>query len=258
MSAERSGHDRDQTRPGGEIRVLTYNVRGLRRTRAYANRAAVVRIVRAARPDVVCVQEAPGGPMWRTRCSELAREAGMFMLTGGRPAAGNMLWGAARVDVHGALDMCLSRTPGRRRLPPRAVASALLGVGAVRFGVIGVHAGLSASERRRHADEIATVADRLRAAGAVGVVIGGDLNASPAAPEWSGLMARWRDAYAAAPVGAELSYPAAAPQARIDVVLAEPPIEVVSAGVFDHPDAGRASDHRPVLATLRLPPPPFA
>lgn len=231
----------------GEVRILTYNVRRLR-----DDRAAVIRVVRAARADVLCVQEAPGGPLWRTRCSELAREAGMFLLGGGRPAAGNLLAGAARIDVHGTLDLRLSRTRGQQ---PRGVSSALLGLGGVRFGVIGVHGGLSSSERRRHAGEIVAVADRLRAAGAVGVVVAGDLNAAPGAPEWSGLVERCQDAYAVRPAGDELTYPTAATRARIDVVLAEPPIEVMGAGVFDHPEVARASDHRPVLAVLRLPSP---
>lgn len=229
-----------------ELRVLTYNVRRLR-----DDRAAVIRVVRSARADVLCLQEAPGGPLWRTRCSELAREAGMFLLSGGRPAAGNLLAGAARIDVHGTLDIRLSRTRGQQ---PRGVSSALLGLGGVRFGVIGVHGGLSASERRRHAGEIVVVADRLRAAGAVGVVVAGDLNAAPGAAEWVGLGKRFQDAHTARPAGEDLTYPAASPRARIDVVLAESPIEVVSAGVLDHPDVVRASDHRPVLAVLRLPP----
>lgn len=228
-----------------ELRVLTYNVRRLR-----DDRAAVIRVVRAARADVLCLQEAPGGPLWRTRCSELAREAGMFLLSGGRPAVGNLLAGAARIDVHGTLDIRLSRTTG---MQPRGVSSALLGLGGVRFGVIGVHGGLSASERHRHAGEIVVVADRLRAAGAVGVVVAGDLNAAPGAPEWLGLGDRFQDACAIRLAGEELTYPAASPRARIDVVLAESPIEVVSAGVLDHPDVVRASDHRPVLAVLRLP-----
>lgn len=230
-----------------EIRILTYNVRRLR-----DDRAAVTRVLRAARVDVLCVQEAPGGPMWRMRCSELARGAGMFVLGGGRPAAGNLLAGAARIDVGGTLDVPLSRTRGQQ---PRALSSALLALGGVRFGVIGVHGGLSASERRRHAGEIVTVTDRLRTAGAVGVVVAGDLNAAPDAPEWAVLAARFRDTYAAAPVGDELTYPTAWPRARIDVVLAEAPITVIGAGVFDHPDVAGASDHRPVLAVLRLPPP---
>lgn len=230
---------------GRELRVLSYNVRGLR-----DDRAAVRQVLRAARPDVVCFQEAPAGPLWRQRCSRLAREADLLFVGGGAPAANNMLATAARVDVHGTADTGLSRTPGMQR---RGLASALLGVGGVRFGVIGIHGGLSAAERTRHAAQIRAVADRLLAVGAVGVVVAGDLNAPVERAEWAPLRESCVDAYAVAPVGDELTFPARQPAHRIDVVLVEPPIEVVSAGVFDHPDVVAASDHRPVLAVLRLP-----
>lgn len=230
-----------------EVRVLTYNVRGLK-----DDRAAVARIVRAARPDVVCFQEAPAGPFWRERCSRLARDCDLLFVAGGRPAAGNMLAAAARVSVYGTLDTALSATPGLSR---RGVATALLGVGGVRFAVIGLHGGLAAHERERHGDEILVVGDRMRAAGAVALVLAGDLNSPPDRPEWRRLSAGFVDAYAAAPAGTALTFPAKQPRHRIDVVFAQPPIDVLSAGVFDHPDVPRASDHRPVLAVLRLPAP---
>lgn len=231
--------------PGVVLRVLSYNVRALR-----DDRRAVAEIVRAARPDVVCFQEAPVGPLWRERCSRLAREADLLYVGGGRTAVGNMIAVAAKVDVHGSFDGVLSRTP---KLPRRGFSSALLSLGGVRFGVVGVHAGLSAAERPRHAGEVAQLADRLRSAGAVGVVVAGDLNSAPGGRQWSALTATFADAYAVAPGGGELTFPALAPTHRIDAVLVQPPIEVISAGAFDHPAVERASDHRPVLAVLRLP-----
>lgn len=236
-----------RAQPERELRVLTYNVRGLK-----DDRAAVARIVGAARPDVVCFQEAPTGPFWRERCSRLARDCDLLFVSGGRPAAGNMLAAAARVSVYGTLDTALSPTAGLGR---RGVATALLGLGGVRFAVIGMHGGLAAHERERHGDEILVVSDWMRAAGAVAVVLAGDLNSAPDRREWRRLSAGFADAYAAAPVGTELTFPAKQPRHRIDVVWAQPPIDVLGAGVFDHRDVPRASDHRPVLAVLRLPEP---
>ena len=238
--------------PERTLRVVTYNVRGLR-----DDRAAVIRVVRAAQPDIVCFQEAPRGALWRQRCGALARDADLLYVAGGRPAAGNMLAVAARVDVLGVRDAMLSpsSTPGRQReLEHRGISTALLRVGGVRLGLIGIHAGLSARERARHAAEILGVAERLRAGGAAGVIVAGDLNAAPDRPEWNAMTARLTDAYAAAPSGAELTFPAIAPRHRIDVVFVEPPIGVVSCGAYDHPDVALASDHWPVLAVLRVPP----
>jgi endonuclease/exonuclease/phosphatase family metal-dependent hydrolase len=226
-----------------ELRVLTYNVRGLR-----TGSGAVARVIASARPDVVCVQEAPVRVRWRSRAAELARRAGLYVVTGGRPAAGNLLLCAAHVDVVSAADHVFTGTPG---LPPRGCASAVLSIGGVEVGVIGAHFGLRAAERRRHAAEVAAIADQLRTDGATSVVVAGDLNSRPWADEWEPLLARQRDPVPAAVPWS--TYPAKAPTARIDVVLAEPEIEVASCGLVDHADAARASDHRPVLAVLRLP-----
>jgi endonuclease/exonuclease/phosphatase family metal-dependent hydrolase len=225
-----------------ELRVLTYNVRGVR-----AGMAGIARVITAARPDIVCVQEAPVGLRWRGRTAELARRSGLYVVTGGRPAAGNLMLCAARVDRISAADSLLSRTPG---LAVRGCTSAVLRVGRIKIGVIGVHFGLRAPERHRHAAEVAAIADRLRSDGATAVLIAGDLNASPSAAEWEPLYVRLRDtALADAAWG---TFPAHAPTARIDVVLAEPDVPVVSCEVLEHPDVARASDHRPVLAVLRL------
>lgn len=226
-----------------EIRLLTYNVRGLR-----AGSAAVAAVIASVRPDVVCVQEAPVWWRWRTRAAELARLSGLYVVTGGRPAAGNVLLCAARVDRMTAEDHRFSRTPG---LATRGCAWAILRVGGVKVGVIGVHFGLRASERSRHAEDVASIAERLRAVGAMTVVVAADLNSKPWSREWEPLLRRLRD-----PVATDVAwgtFPAEAPTARIDVVLVEPNVTVVSCAVPDHPDVTRASDHRPVLAVLQLP-----
>ena len=232
-----------QPAPTVELRLLTYNVRGLR-----DDAAAVARVIRSAQPDLVCVQEARVGLRWRSAAAELARRSGLYVVTGGRPAAGNLLLCAARVDLVSAEDHRLSRTPG---LAARGCAAAVMRIGGIKVGVIGAHFGLRVAERRLHAAEVAVIADELRGAGATTVVLAADLNSRPWGAEWKPLLAPLRDT---APKGAAWStFPARAPTARIDVVLAEPKVTVVSCGVVDHPEVARASDHRPVLAVLHLP-----
>jgi endonuclease/exonuclease/phosphatase family metal-dependent hydrolase len=236
----------DDQRPSGprvELRVLTYNIRGLR-----GGMAGVARVINSARADVVCIQEGPAGWRWRSPAAELARRSGMYVVSGGRPAAGNLLLCAARVDRLSATDHRLSRTPG---LAARGCAESLMRVGGVTIGVVGVHFGLRAPERRRHAEEVAAIADRLRAAGAVGVVLGADLNSAPTSAEWEPLLTTLRDT---APPHTDWStFPAQQPRARIDVVLADPAVEVTACGVLDEGGPPHASDHRPVLAVLQLP-----
>jgi endonuclease/exonuclease/phosphatase family metal-dependent hydrolase len=83
----------------------------------------------------------------------------------------------------------------------------------------------------------------------------GDLNATPDAPELSRLWTAVDDAWRVADSTGEngLTYPAVDPQKRIDYVAVSPGVRVRSAVVPDAPDVVAASDHRPVVATVRLP-----
>ncbi len=79
---------------------------------------------------------------------------------------------------------------------------------------------------------------------------------SPRDPAWQALAEPYPDAYAVSPTGREHTYSAADPVRRIDGVFVDASIEVVECGVPGVPDVHdieRASDHRPVLAVLRLP-----
>ena len=76
-------------------------------------------------------------------------------------------------------------------------------------------------------------------------ILVGDFNAEPSAPESAPLWHTLRDA---AP-DAGLTYPAVAPQKRIDLITVSEGITVTGARTH----ATDASDHRPVVADLRLP-----
>lgn len=224
-----------------ELRVLSYNVRSLR-----DGRRAVADVIRSCAPDVVCVQEAPRLARWRSKAAALARESATVVVTGGRTAGAMLVLCRLGVDVRWREDLRLSRTPG---LHQRGLALAGLRLAGRDLVVASFHLGLRPGERLRHVDEIA---GRLRTVDAP-VVLGGDVNEQPGQPSWLALCERWRDAYAAAPAGEGNTYSARHPHKRIDGIFADPAIEVVSCGVPDAPGAGLASDHRPVLAVLRLP-----
>lgn len=227
-----------------ELRVLSYNVRSLS-----DDRAALYAVVRHCRPDVLVVQEAPRLLRWRVRCAGLARECGLLYVAGGRTAGGNLLLASPRITVHGVGE---HRIPQRLRDPIRGVVAATLGVGTIRFGVVGMHLGLSAAGRARDVGEVlATV----RSLGAIPTVVAGDLNEHPGGPSWTALgAAGLRDA------GAEPgtpTFPARAPRARIDAVFVPTHrVKVSDCGVPDDPELrdglARATDHLPVLAVLEL------
>jgi endonuclease/exonuclease/phosphatase family metal-dependent hydrolase len=88
-------------------------------------------------------------------------------------------------------------------------------------------------------------------------VLLGDLNAEVGSPELAPLWQDLRDAWTTAPVRRGepgLTYPAAVPTKRIDVVSVDPRTRVLRAEVPSDELSTTASDHRPVVATVLLPP----
>lgn len=223
-----------------DVRILTYNVRSLR-----DDRHAVARVIRACEPDIVCIQEAPRFFRWRTKCARLAQESGLVVVTGGRPAAAMLLLAALRARVRSTRDVLLSK---RRGLHQRGMAIAVFEIAGARFAVASIHLDLVGAERRRHVDEILVHAEVFD----VPMIVAGDINEESSAPAWQALCERYRDAYAAAPTGGEFTSTAKQPTRRIDGIFVDPRIEVISCGVPGVPDLENASDHRPVLAVVRV------
>ncbi|KWX00570.1 hypothetical protein TH66_15650 [Carbonactinospora thermoautotrophica] len=238
-----------------EIRVLTYNVRALR-----DDKAAVAGVIRACAPDVVCVQEAPCLLRWRHECAELARESGLVVITGGRPASGNLLLGSWRTKVIATRNARLTRTRGldlhrsQPLLERRGLAMAVLKISGVRVGFVGLHLGLDAGERARHVAEVFGHVQLLRTAYQTEhLVLAGDVNELPHQYCWIRFCVRFVDCAAVAGRADELTFPAVMPDRRIDGIFASQGLQVVDCRVVDLPEVARASDHRPVLAVLRVP-----
>ena len=238
------------TEPDGSrrVRLLSYNVRSLR-----DDRAALVRVIRACDPDVVCIQESPR--YWKPlkQAARLAHRTGTVILSGGgRVAAGPLLLGRLRVDVLETRDRLLPKTRG---LHARGFATALLRIGgSAPFAVTSCHLSLDPAERLR---QFAMLPDQF-GPGEHGV-IAGDLNEHPDGPGWRRLAERYQDAHATAPWGGTWTSVPRNPHQRIDAVFATPGIEVLACGVphglpgVDPADLIAATDHLPVLAVLRVP-----
>jgi endonuclease/exonuclease/phosphatase family metal-dependent hydrolase len=78
------------------------------------------------------------------------------------------------------------------------------------------------------------------------VLLLGDLNAEPGDPELEPLLERLRDVWPSADDG--FTYPSGSPVKRIDYILASPHFTIDTVAVL----STDASDHRPVVADLRL------
>ena len=225
------------------IRLMSYNVRSLR-----DDARAVARVIRSAAPDVVCVQEAPRFFRWRSKCAELARRSGLVVVSGGRPAAANLLLSTLAVDVRATRELTFSRDPG---LHQRGTALAVLAKSGRTFAVAGVHLDLQPEPRLRHVGELRAYADDFRPR-EIPLVVAGDINEKPGEPAWCALTDIGTDAFAAVGVGDGKSFPATNPARRIDGIFVGAPLKVLSAEVLDSPDVRIASDHRPLVVEMEL------
>ncbi|MDT0346560.1 endonuclease/exonuclease/phosphatase family protein [Streptomyces litchfieldiae] len=235
-----------------ELRLLSYNVRSLR-----DDRGALVRVIRAAAPDVVCVQEAPRFFGWRAHAARLARATGLLYVTGGATSCGTLILAAPRVRVERAEDVLFPHTRGLHR---RGLATAVLRAGTgPRFAVISCHLSLDAAERHRQAGLLLDRLTALTGPDSLPGVVAGDLNDRPGGATFTRLAGPLTDAWRRSPEGGEHTFPATAPDRRIDAVLCSPGVEVLGCGVPAAErgplaaDPRRAGDHLPLLARLRLP-----
>lgn len=224
------------------MRLLTYNVRSLR-----DDAAAVARVIRACRPDVAAIQEAPRFWLWRAKCARLARHSGLIIVTGGRAAGSNLLLASPAVTVESTRDVLFTSDPGLHR---RGAALAVLNLAGERFALAGTHLDLAEEPRVRHVGELHAALDAVAPDG-VPTVVAGDMNDVPESATWRLLAQRRVDAV---PAGDGSTYSARNPQRRIDGVFADPALRIRSAEVIGTPDVMVASDHRPVLVEFELTP----
>ncbi|WP_420000319.1 endonuclease/exonuclease/phosphatase family protein [Streptomyces boninensis] len=229
------------------IRVLSYNIRSMR-----DDVDALARVIRACAPDVLCVQEAPRFFRWRKYANRLGMATGLVYVTGGATATGPMIMSSLRPLVERTEDVLFPRAPGLHR---RGLATAVLRFGAVRVGVVSCHLSLAAAERYEQAGG---VLERVRGLGTPYAVVAGDLNDRPKGRAFRRLAGELRDGRVAAPWGGEHTFPATGADRRIDAVFATDGIEILGCGVppgLPQADLRAATDHLPVLAALRIPPP---
>ncbi|SDD89248.1 endonuclease/exonuclease/phosphatase family protein [Streptomyces prasinopilosus] len=135
-----------------------------------------------------------------------------------------------------------TQTPDPVPAPMPGFAEVTVDVGGTRVRVYTTHLDHRADPSVREA-QVADMLDVLAADRGPKVLVG-DFNAEAAAPELAPLWQRLRDAD---PYGGG-TYPAAEPVKRIDLVAVSPGIAVTGAEAV----ATEASDHRPVVADLRI------
>ncbi len=242
----------------GRIRVLSWNVHGLRGADGRRDAARVAEVIRACAPDVAGLQEvgAPASPDGPGRAADaLAALTGLFLAFGPTlPPVHGYAYGNA---VLSRWPILATRTydlsvPGRE--PRCALRADVAPGGEGRAHVFSAHLGLDWRERRRQAAQLLS-ADVLRdTALAYPLVLVGDFNSlsrRSAVPRW---LRRELTDCALAMGDAGPTFPARFPLLRLDHVYVSSAFTVRAAEVVRTPAARSASDHLPVVVELELSP----
>lgn len=257
--------DADADSPGARapsvpLRVATYNIHAGAGADQVFDLDRTARAVRDLRADVIGLQEVD--VHWGARSDfvdearALAGKLGMrvffapiYDLDPATPGGERRRFGVAVLSRYPVLEAENHEITRLSTQTPDPVPAPAPGFAEVTVAVRGAHVHVYSTHLDYRADpsiRAAQVADMLEvlAADRGPKVLVGDFNAEATAAELAPLWRRLRDA---APGGGG-TYPAVDPVKRIDLVTVSPDITVVGAEAV----ATRASDHRPVVADLRL------
>lgn len=245
--------------PADDVRVLVYNVHAGKDASGKESVQRIADVVKSVDPDIVLFQEVDQ----RTkRSGGVDQPASYARLTGLRVAFGRSLdydggeygiavlsrWPIRRdTTIHLPVEPPQERSGGSHE--PRVAMSLVIDAPFGRLDVFNTHIDASGEDRWR-LQEIKTIERLARDAtrGNARAFFGGDFNSTPESAVQTELRANGlRDAWPVCGVGEGLSYPADVPKKRIDYLFLLAGFECMSARVLD----ANASDHRPVLFTLR-------
>jgi endonuclease/exonuclease/phosphatase family metal-dependent hydrolase len=235
---------RPQLRP---LTVLSFNIHHAAGEDGVFDLDRLAGEIRRTRADVIGLQEVDRHygerSEWTDEPAELARRLNMHVVYGANldlepPSAGQprRQYGTAILSRYPIVEWHNQLLPkGNPAEEQRGLLSAVLDVHGLEVRAMTTHLQHdNADSRLLQAEVVAREVARSREP----VVLTGDLNATPEAPEITTITAHLRDG------GHEVTYPADVPTARIDYVLTDG-LPLISRVL---PTA--ASDHRPVLAAL--------
>ncbi len=248
-----AGSATQSPRPGGTLRVLTYNVHSFVGADHVYDPERTARVIESARADVIALQEVDFGRGPRAEHSavdRLAARLGMrchFTHTrdGARGHFGN-----AVLTAH-ALELVAEGILPRRRDEARAVQ--WLKICAEGFQVHLMNTHLSVSFRERVAQTSALLGAEWAVQGRahLPLIVCGDLNASPWSLVYRRLSRDLKDAQCGKTRHA--TWPSRLPFLRIDHIFVSEDVKVRGAHVVEDRLARLASDHLPLVAELELP-----
>jgi endonuclease/exonuclease/phosphatase family metal-dependent hydrolase len=240
-----------------EIRVLVYNVHAGKDAVGTDNLERVADLVRATKADVVLLQEIDRSTRRSGRIDQpdvLARRTGFAVAFGKTLDYDGGEYGIAvltRWPVTRAELIRLPVEPPQRRsggsYEPRGAQRVMVRAPDRELVLINTHLDPSRDDHYRR-QEIRTVL-RIARHGGVVTLVGGDFNSTPESEVQASIRnAGLRDAWLECGRGDGFTYPADVPIKRIDYVYLTGSATCTHAEVLET----TASDHRPLLVTVRL------
>jgi endonuclease/exonuclease/phosphatase family metal-dependent hydrolase len=237
--------------PAGKktLRVLTYNIHHGEGTDGKLDLARVAKVIAAAEPDLVAVQEVDRKAARTGRVDQAAELGKLTGLHAEFARAIDLQGGEYGQAVLSRFPVKIAKVhplPGKKGQETRIVVEARVepGGGRPALTFLATHFqhddAATRKEQAAKLNELFGTADRP-------LILAGDLNATPDSEPMKLIAEKW--SYATAPGKGLFTIPAGEPRRQIDYVLFRPAgrFRVVEAKVIAEPVA---SDHRPVLAVL--------
>jgi endonuclease/exonuclease/phosphatase family metal-dependent hydrolase len=234
-----------------EVRIVTYNIHRCRGMDRRVVPSRILEVLRATEADVVAMQEVMGaGPQGAGHAEEIGAGLGMgWVMTSVRTLRqhkyGNVILSRFPIVHHSQYDLSW------RTCEPRACQRADLDVGGGQvLHVYNVHLGTAVLERRYQSGRLASFVHDRRVVGPK--VLLGDFN------EWMrGLATKTLSAlFESVDISMHLkrrrTYPGLFPVVHLDHIYYEGPLQVTNVEMPRTRKALIASDHLPLIATLRV------
>ena len=224
------------------IRVMTYNIRHGEGIDHKVDLDRIAGVIRAANPDVVCLQEVDRN-LPRTNHMDqpalLADKLSMIVFFASNYPHDGGDYGTATLTRLPVVDHANLPLPRREGCEPRGCLRTTVQVGGQSVDILNTHLGLRPEERKAQAEAVAaSVRD-------TPTVLAGDMNEERGQATWTTLSGKFRDTGAKEP-----TFPADRPRIKIDFVFVSQGWDVLSSRVFSAPEAAVASDHLPFVADL--------
>jgi len=243
---------------GDTLKIMTYNVHSCVGMDGIASVKRIARIIALYQPDVVALQELDVGKprtYYSHQAEQLAELLGMNCYFNPAMGVENELYGDATLS---SLPMELVKSRAltdhkKSSLEPRGALWTCIEYKGGTVQLLNTHLGLSAEQRRAHVDELVGSQWLGHEKFSGPAIFCGDLNALPGSYTMNTLSKKLTDVEAGnhTPLSKK-TFRSRVPLLRIDHILTSPQFEVAAVEIPNTQLTRIASDHLPLIATLRL------